>query len=96
MQAMSSLHGEVASTQAVAEETQHQTVTSMRHLKLDMDTVRSDVGTIKNEVNAIRETLKPPPYMPRSPGALKRNASVGSLGAGAVHLPPVEGGATAQ
>ena len=72
----------------------------MRHL-------RSDVDTIKTAVSAIKETLTAPPREERvrrgTPNALRRATSQGSLGLGpslgspgslgSVQLPPVDGGA---
>ena len=96
-QSMESLHGEVANTQAVAEATQKQTVTSMRHLKFDISSVRTDLDTIKTDVSAIRETLRPPAQRsPSSSSALKRNASSGPGSPLGLHLPPVDSGAKAS
>ena len=80
---------------SAVEATQQQTadgfvVSSMRHL-------RSDVDTIKTAVSAIKETLTAPPREERvrhgTPNALRRATSQGSLGLGSVQLPPVDGGA---
>ena len=48
MTAMQGVQSEVSSTQAVAEALQQQTVSSMRHVKDDIDALRGDVGTIKD------------------------------------------------
>ena len=69
MTAMQGVQSEVSSTQAVAEALQQQTVSSMRHVKDDIDALRGDVGTIKDALF----TQGPPAR------ALMRSGSLGAL-----------------